>query len=44
MFVRQKGCGLDGQKKAGLGVTFADVSQTYHLIHQIHMACEGGRV
>lgn len=41
LFVRNKNTkAVSGGKKQGFGVTFADVSQTYHLLHQINMACE----
>ena len=42
LFVRNKNLQntSEGSKKKGFGVTFADVSQTYHLLHQINMACK----
>ena len=40
-FVRNKNAPrATGTKKQGFGVTAADVSQTYHLLHQINMACK----
>ena len=42
LFVRNKNPqnATSGSEKKGFGVTFADVSQTYHLLHQINMACK----
>ena len=43
MFIRRKAekdGTFDSPKKPVFGVTFDDVSETYHLLHQINMACK----
>ena len=43
MFVRnktEKNRPFDQSKKPVIGVTFDDVSQTYHLLHQINLSCK----
>lgn len=43
LFIRRKAekdGTFDSPKKPVFGVTFDDVSETYHLLHQINMACK----